>query len=88
MEDIREKMKADNSLLVVGGADDHLRMSRSKKKQEGVTQIMVDKVILVCFIADIVLNLHMYGPETLFGYPCRQQLLLVYSLCHSTSFIP
>ena len=47
MEDLREKMKAENSLLVVGGADDNIRVSRSKKKEEGVTQVMVDKKILV-----------------------------------------
>lgn len=46
MEDMREKMRAENSLIVVGGADDNLRMSRSKRKLEAVTQVMVDKSIL------------------------------------------
>lgn len=47
MEDLREKMRAENSLIVVGGSDDYLRMSKSKKKLEAVTQMMVDKAILV-----------------------------------------
>ena len=47
MEDLREKMKAENGLLVVGGADDNIRVSKAKKKEEGLTQVMVDKRILV-----------------------------------------
>nr|XP_022339317.1 KAT8 regulatory NSL complex subunit 3-like isoform X1 [Crassostrea virginica] len=46
MEDLREKMKAENELLVVGGADSNLRVCRGKKKQEGITQVMADKQIL------------------------------------------
>ena len=42
-------MRAENALVVVGGADNNLRMSRAKRKQEGITQIVCDKKILVCF---------------------------------------
>lgn len=50
MEDLREKMKAENELLVLGGADSNLRVFRAKKKQEGITQVMADKQILVLHV--------------------------------------
>lgn len=43
VEDMRRRMKVTNSLVVVGGADDVLRLSSMKKRTEGVTQTMVDR---------------------------------------------
>jgi len=59
LEDMRERMQTDTSLVVVGGADDRLRMSHSRRRTEGVTQRMVDRCILdkiADFLSDIVLH--------------------------------
>jgi len=45
LEDLRERMKVATGLVMVGGADDLLRVSTNKKKLEGVTQSMVDRSV-------------------------------------------
>jgi len=57
LEDMREHMQAETSLVVVGGADDRLRMSHGRRRAEGVTQRMVDRCILdkiADFLNDVV----------------------------------
>ncbi|KAI4490645.1 hypothetical protein M0804_003589 [Polistes exclamans] len=46
LEDLREKMLVETSLVVIGTADDYLRISTTKKISEGITQSMVDRCIL------------------------------------------
>ncbi|XP_061941748.1 KAT8 regulatory NSL complex subunit 3 isoform X2 [Apis cerana] len=61
LEDLREKMMVETSLIVVGTADDHLRISTAKKISEGITQNMVDRCILDeigDFVGTILLQPH------------------------------
>lgn len=48
---MRSRMKIDTGLVVVGSADDQLRMNKTKKRMEGITQNMVDRCILVSKLA-------------------------------------
>lgn len=61
LEDLREKMLVETSLVVIGTADDHLRISTAKKISEGITQSMVDRCILDevgDFVGSILLQPH------------------------------
>ncbi|XP_014485013.1 PREDICTED: KAT8 regulatory NSL complex subunit 3 [Dinoponera quadriceps] len=61
LEELREKMLVETSLVVVGTADDYLRISTSKKILEGITQSMVDRCILDeigDFVGGILLQPH------------------------------
>ena len=68
LEDIRERMRAESSMIVLGGADDKLRMSKAKKMMEGITQSMVDRCL-----ADEIYNFISYvlnaPPPTAFAIP-------------------
>ncbi|XP_074643172.1 KAT8 regulatory NSL complex subunit 3-like [Tubulanus polymorphus] len=70
IEDLREKMKVENGLVVVGGADDMLRMTKAKKKQETITQAVVDRAIqeeMADFLGSILSqngNLAQESPES------------------------
>ncbi|XP_017836876.1 uncharacterized protein LOC108596028 isoform X2 [Drosophila busckii] len=46
MEGLRERMQSESTLVVVGSADDSLRVPKSKRRIEGVTQSMVDSMVV------------------------------------------
>ena len=54
LEDLRERMKASTGMVMVGGADDLLRVSTHKKKLEGVTQSMVDRWVMCYNVAMLI----------------------------------
>lgn len=47
LEDMRDKLNVVTSMVVVGGGDDQLRLTKTRKKLDKVTQSMVDKCIMV-----------------------------------------
>lgn len=53
IEDLRERMRIESGLIVVGGADGNLRISKRKRKMEGITQSIVDRCIIVSQIFKI-----------------------------------
>nr|CAD7207426.1 unnamed protein product [Timema douglasi] len=46
IEDLRERMRVETGLVVVGSADDRLRVTKSRKMKDGLTQSMIDRCIL------------------------------------------
>lgn len=55
IESLRERMSAQTSLVVIGSADDALRINKFNRHLEGVTQSMVDNMIAVMKINSITL---------------------------------
>lgn len=45
---MRENMSAQTSLVVVGSSDDALRVKRLNRVMQGITQSMIDNMIVVC----------------------------------------
>lgn len=56
VEDLRERMRVETGLIVVGSADDYLRVTKKKKKLEGITQAVVDKCITVSMTELFIFN--------------------------------
>jgi regulatory NSL complex subunit 3 len=53
MEDLRERMRVETGLIVVGSADDKLRVNKKKKKTEGITQSVVDRCVAVNYTVEV-----------------------------------
>lgn len=50
IESLREKMCAQTMLVVVGSSDDSLRVKRLNRSMEGISQSMIDNMIMVRMI--------------------------------------
>lgn len=57
LENFKEKISVPTSTVIVGSADDYLRINKTKRRLEGVTQEMVDNMI-VDEIAEFATNVH------------------------------
>jgi len=82
IEDLRERLSVETGLIIVGGADDGLRLSKKKKKVECVTQCMVDRNILDeirDFLVIILSNRHTTEVPT-FAMPSHESFVSVGAL--------
>ena len=78
VEDIRERMSVETGLVIVGGADDQLRLTNKKKKSELVTQGIVDRFI-IDQIRNFLVSVLVKQPQT-FGERGNKHHLLFYFL--------
>ena len=86
IEDIREKMRVKTGLVIVGGADDQLRLTNRKKKAELVTQAMVDKSTIEqvrSFLTTVLMKQSQAAAEKgkYFTQASNQQLIKLQSVC-------
>jgi regulatory NSL complex subunit 3 len=92
IEDLREHMLVPTSLVVVGSADDYLRIPTSKKISEKISQSMVDRCILDeigDFIGGILLQPHplpLRSPNSINNYESRGMLKLFYVILIHMNF--
>ncbi|XP_076268554.1 reduction in Cnn dots 1 [Rhynchophorus ferrugineus] len=59
MEDLRERMRVETGFIVVGSADNNLIISKKKKREEGITQSIVDRCItdeIGEFVSSLILS--------------------------------
>lgn len=75
MEDFRSRMRAVTGLVVVGGADDLLRISPDKMLAESITQEIVDRCILVSIRFEFALQYICYKSSIL--YVCIFKIIII-----------
>ncbi|XP_066262056.1 KAT8 regulatory NSL complex subunit 3-like isoform X1 [Euwallacea similis] len=59
VEDLRERMRIETGLIVVGSADNNLIVTKKKRRKEGITQSIVDRCIIDEvgeFISNLILS--------------------------------
>ncbi|XP_066147146.1 KAT8 regulatory NSL complex subunit 3-like isoform X5 [Euwallacea fornicatus] len=59
VEDLRERMRIETGLIVVGSADNNLIITKKKRRKEGITQSIVDRCIIDEvgeFISNLILS--------------------------------
>lgn len=79
IEDLRERLSVQTGLVIVGAADNSLRISKRKKRQECVTQSMVDRQIMMEireFLAGI-LSSSPCQPVATFAVPSQDNIVSV-----------
>jgi len=75
----RERLSAETGLVVVGGADSTLRLSRRKKRADHLTQAMVDRAVVAevrdFLVATLTNQLRQLPPQLGAGGSCSASSL-------------